>query len=318
LKTRCLDVSGGGGLVELTEAAALEGRAGSCLWIDVEDYTTDDLAEWLRSLGINAESIRACSEMTGRTRVQVSKDDVFFEFSALASPTIVERVPLAFLCRPGMCITLHLMPVEGLHENVDHLMRNSTAPGVTVSSVVATVLAGLSTRTLDAFDDLSGRVLAVQERMDRDPDRVEVEDIQRQSGAIRTLEGIVGEHVVVFDRLRVLETPTLDLADLAEFRMALADARYLDRAIDRLEKHVSELRVRFTANQQDRTNHRLAVLTVLSAIFLPLTLMAGIWGMNFEFMPELGYRYAYPIALGAMVVISIGAIVYFYSRGWFD
>ena len=105
--------------------------------------------------------------------------------------------------------------------------------------------------------------------MDEDPDRVEVEDIQRQSGAIRTLQGIVGEHVVVFDRLRVLETPTLDLADIAEFRMALADAHYLDRAIDRLEKHVAELRVRFTANQQDRTNHRLAVLTVLSAIFLP-------------------------------------------------
>ena len=40
--------------------------------------------------------------------------------------------------------------------------------------------------------------------------------------------------------------------------------------------------------------------------------------MNFEFMPELGYRYAYPIALGAMVVIAIGSIAYFYSRGWFD
>ena len=81
---------------------------------------------------------------------------------------------------------------------------------------------------------------------------------------------------------------------------------------------MTELRVRFAANQQDRTNHRLAVLTVLSAVFLPLTLMAGIWGMNFAFMPELGYRYAYPMALGAMVAIAIGAIAYFRSRGWFD
>ena len=120
MKTRCLDVSGGGGLVELTEAAALEGRAGSCLWIDVEDYTTDDLEEWLRSLGFNSESVRACSGMSGRTRVQVAKADVFFEFSALASPTIVERVPLGFLCRPGMCITLHPVP-----------WRRSTRPWIT-------------------------------------------------------------------------------------------------------------------------------------------------------------------------------------------
>jgi len=210
------------------------------------------------------------------------------------------------------------MPVEGLYETVDHVMRNSTTPPGTASSLVATLLAGLSSRTLDTLDELGARVLDVQERMDRDPDGVEVDDIQKQSTAIRTLEGIVGERVVVFDRLRVLETPTLDLAGLGEFRMALADALYLDRAIDRLEKHVTELRVRFATNQQDRTNHRLAVLTVLSTVFLPLTLMAGVWGMNFEFMPELGYRYAYPIALGAMVVIAIGSIAYLRSRGWFD
>ena len=318
MKRRYFDVSGGGDLVELEEASALEGRAGSCVWVDVEDYSTAELEEWLRSLNFSSESARACSAMTGRTRVRVSESDVSFEFSALASPTAVERVPLAFLCRPGMCVTVHPVPVEGLYETVGLVMRNSTTPRVTVSSLVATLLAGLSTRTLDTFDDLSGGVLAVQERMDRDPNAVEIGDIKRQSSPIRTLEVIVGERVALYDRLRVLETPTLDLADIAEFRMALADADYLDRAIDRLEKHVSELRVRFTANQQDRTNHRLAVLTVLSAIFLPLTLMAGIWGMNFEFMPELGYRYAYPIALGAMVVIAIGSIAYFYSRGWFD
>lgn len=318
MKTRYLDVSGVGGLVELTEAAALEGRAGSCVWIDVEDYTTAELEEWLRSLGFSEESVRACSEMSGRNRVQVSNADVFFELAALASSTVVETVALAFLCRPGMCITLHPMPVEGLYETVDQVMRSSTAPPGTVSSLVATLLAGLSRREVDAVSELGGRVLEVQARMDRDPDGVEIDEIQRQSSAIRTLEGIGGERVVVFDRLRVLETPSLDLAGVGEFREALVDAMYLNRAIGRLENHVAELRVRFAANQQDRTNRRLAVLTVLSAVFLPLTLMAGVWGMNFAFMPELGYRYAYPMALGAMVAIAIGLIAYFRSRGWFD
>jgi magnesium transporter len=60
------------------------------------------------------------------------------------------------------------------------------------------------------------------------------------------------------------------------------------------------------------------VLTVLSAVFLPLTLIAGIYGMNFEVMPELGYRFAYPLAIGSMVVLGLGMIAYFRSRGWFD
>ena len=70
-------------------------------------------------------------------------------------------------------------------------------------------------------------------------------------------------------------------------------------------------------NQQDRTNQRLAVLTVISAIFLPLTLLAGIYGMNFDVMPELHYRYAYPLVIGLMVAVAIGMILYFRTRGWF-
>lgn len=78
------------------------------------------------------------------------------------------------------------------------------------------------------------------------------------------------------------------------------------------------MREQYGLHQQDRTNRRLAVLTVLSAIFLPLTLIAGIYGMNFEVMPELGYRYAYPLAIAAMLGLGIGMVAFFRFRGWFD
>jgi magnesium transporter len=69
---------------------------------------------------------------------------------------------------------------------------------------------------------------------------------------------------------------------------------------------------------QDRTSRRLAVLTVLSAVFLPLTLLAGIYGMNFQVMPELTYPWGYPAVLTLMVAIGVGMILFFRSRGWFD
>ena len=58
-------------------------------------------------------------------------------------------------------------------------------------------------------------------------------------------------------------------------------------------------------------------LTVIQAIFVPLTLIAGIYGMNFQFMPELEFKYDYFITLGAMLLIAIGFIRYFYKNGWF-
>ncbi len=65
-----------------------------------------------------------------------------------------------------------------------------------------------------------------------------------------------------------------------------------------------------------RTNDIVRVLTVVSAIFLPLTLVAGIFGMNFEHMPELHYRYAYFVALGGMVGVAVGLLILFRYKRW--
>jgi magnesium transporter len=60
------------------------------------------------------------------------------------------------------------------------------------------------------------------------------------------------------------------------------------------------------------------VLTMLSTIFLPMTVLTGIYGMNFENMPELGWKYGYYMALGILVIIPVSMFWYFRKRGWFD
>ena len=85
-----------------------------------------------------------------------------------------------------------------------------------------------------------------------------------------------------------------------------------------MEKRIADLRQRYDAHQQEKLNHRLAVLTMVSAIFLPMTLVAGIWGMNFEKMPELAQSLGYPAALTLMAVLGGGMLWFFRSRGWFE
>lgn len=63
-------------------------------------------------------------------------------------------------------------------------------------------------------------------------------------------------------------------------------------------------------------NSIMKVLTVVASIFIPLTFLAGIYGMNFETMPELGYRYAYFILLGVMLLLGVGLIVLFRRKNW--
>jgi magnesium transporter len=73
----------------------------------------------------------------------------------------------------------------------------------------------------------------------------------------------------------------------------------------------------YLSNIGQRTNEVMKVLTLMASIFIPLTFIAGIYGMNFENMPELGHRHGYPVAVGVMVAIAGAMLVYFRRKGWF-
>ena len=66
----------------------------------------------------------------------------------------------------------------------------------------------------------------------------------------------------------------------------------------------------------NKMNEVMKVLTIMTSIFIPLTFIAGIYGMNFRYMPELTYKYGYFIVLGVMAVVFVGIILYLKRRKW--
>lgn len=65
-----------------------------------------------------------------------------------------------------------------------------------------------------------------------------------------------------------------------------------------------------------RTNEIMKVLTIMASIFIPLTFLAGIYGMNFDHMPEIHRPWAYPALLGVMALVTAGMLLHFRRRGW--
>ena len=68
--------------------------------------------------------------------------------------------------------------------------------------------------------------------------------------------------------------------------------------------------------QSNRMNQQMRVLTVITIIFMPLTVITGIYGMNFDNMPELHWYYGYFMVLGVMLCIIIGLLIFFSRRKW--
>ena len=72
------------------------------------------------------------------------------------------------------------------------------------------------------------------------------------------------------------------------------------------------------ASDAEKRNRGFTLLEMLLVTILTATLMAGIWGMNFETIPELKYWFGYPAALGLMATVGVGMLLFFRKTGWFD
>ncbi|GAB6095753.1 magnesium/cobalt transporter CorA [Desulfatiferula olefinivorans] len=87
-------------------------------------------------------------------------------------------------------------------------------------------------------------------------------------------------------------------------------------SIDTYRDLLSDMMNLYTSAMGNKMNDIMRVLTVFAALFIPLTFIAGIYGTNFDYLPELHYRYSYFIFLGAMAVIAIVLLIYFKRKKW--
>ena len=114
----------------------------------------------------------------------------------------------------------------------------------------------------------------------------------------------VGEHELVSENVR------LHLRDTHDHIVQLSEG------VEQARELVNGLMNTYLTVVSNRMNEVMKTLTIVASIFIPLTFMAGIYGMNFEHMPELGMHWAYPLLLGSMALVATGMVVYFWRKGW--
>ncbi|MFW6358201.1 MAG: magnesium/cobalt transporter CorA, partial [Chroococcales cyanobacterium] len=74
----------------------------------------------------------------------------------------------------------------------------------------------------------------------------------------------------------------------------------------------------YMSSVSNKMNEVMKLLTVISTIFIPLTFIAGVYGMNFQDMPELAWKWGYFVCWGVMIAIAISLVIFFWKRGWFE
>jgi magnesium transporter len=141
-----------------------------------------------------------------------------------------------------------------------------------------------------------------------------LQDLKAELLHLRRVIWPVRESIASLGRMEAgLFSPELSpfLRDLQENAVQAIEAieTYREQAASMLEIYLSSV--------SNRMNEIMKVLTVISTIFIPLTFLAGVYGMNFQYMPELSQPWAYPVLWGIMALIVIGMLFFFKRKRWF-
>jgi len=204
----------------------------------------------------------------------------------------------------------------------------------TVESIVASImrakkwrLPSLERFLYDFLEQIVHRDLPLMERYELELDRIEdaiqageSEDAMSRVNAIR---GDVRELCIHYEQLIDLgqeleenENGFFKEENTRYFHLFLNRMARLHDAATSLRDHTMQVRDLYHSQLDARQNRTMTILTVVTSVFLPLTLITGWYGMNFRYMPELEWRWGYPAVLALSVVVVIVCLVFFKRKKW--
>ncbi len=173
-----------------------------------------------------------------------------------------------------------------------------------------------------ALEQLHEQLERLEERIFAEPDEQTAAEVQRIKGDLRHLRRAAWPHRDAIGLMLREESRFITPATRVYLRDVVDHAQHVNDLLTTYYELGLDLMNAYLSSVSNRMNEVMKVLTVMAAIFIPLSFLAGIYGMNFDptaspwNMPELATRYGYPVLLLVMALIGIGLLLYFRRRGW--
>jgi magnesium transporter len=166
------------------------------------------------------------------------------------------------------------------------------------------------------LEDIGDRVEDVYERVTKNPSRIELDAIRLLKRELLFMRKAVWPLREVLSHLEHGETSLLASDTLPYFRDVYDHVIQILDTVETYREMLTSLMDVYLSSIANRTNEVMKVLTMITTLFIPLSFLAGLYGMNFRFMPELEWRYGYYALLAAMATVSVGMLLYFRKKRW--
>lgn len=298
------------------------------LWVDILDPSAEERTRVEAAFGIALPTHDEMREIEPSSRLYSENGAAFMTATVLAqadTPHPTSDV-ITFILARRMLITLRYTEPRPFAIYAHKLCR---APTETVNGG-EDILIGLLETFVDRIADVAERIAADLDRVSKDifqgGQAASAQDLQNLIRALGRNEDLASssrESLLSLTRIIRFHAATFEAESKKETKEVKTRVRSLQRDIDSLNEHVAyeSSKINFLLDAtlgmvNIEQNRIIKIFSVAAVIFLPPTLVASVYGMNFEFMPELQWEHGYFVALGLMALSAALPILYFRKRKW--
>jgi magnesium transporter len=241
---------------------------------------------------------------------------VFYCLEFNAQTQQLTSAPIYLFIGHNYLVTVHNEPIAQLGETLQRWQAPDSPLGQDVGSLIYALLDAIVDDYFPAMDQVAERIEELEEQIFGRFDTMGLESIFLLKKDLLQLRRVVAPERDVLNVMLRRDIPVFDRNDVTYLQDVYDHIVRVTDAIDTYRDMLSNAVDSFVSVQSNRLNQILKVLTITSIILMSVTLVAGIYGMNFEYMPELHWRYGYAWALGLMVVIAVGSLGLFRWIKW--
>jgi len=283
--------------------------------VDFQNASVDENKLLSQFFHFHPLSIEDCVEYVQRPKLDYYDSYMFIVLHAIHQKTLEPEEVDLFLHKKFL-VTYHKKAIRDIN-NIWHLVKKEKD----LQEGPIQILHKIADKIVDDYFPPVYQLEDLLNQIEENTKNQSIDDLMRQLFAIRSdLYKIRRTVIPMRDLLyRIISSDKLNRFKEELYFYDIYD--HLLKIVEMIEANrelTADIRDSYLSFTSNRMNTIMITLTVISSVFMPLTFIAGIYGMNFKNMPELEMQYGYFIVLAIMGVIGFGMLYFFYRMGWFQ
>jgi len=283
------------------------------IWIDLNDVSDAIETELEQFLKIYIQEDEEIEEIELSSRYIQTEDSIVANSNFLLDNFQIQ--PVSFILKNGILVSVRDAELKSFNETIKKIYAD-TKSYTTGYHVLVALLETRVEYDADLIEDITDQITNLSKTLNTEDDLdqdilMSIKDLQEKVMIIR--QNIIDKQRVVSNMLKSNLFPKELLPKLT---MVIRDINslfeYTRFGFDRLDY----LQDTFLGLVNIQQNKIIKIFTVVSVIFMPPTLIASMYGMNFKFMPELDWKFGYPFSIFLMVSFAVAVLLYFKRKKW--